>query len=327
MANQYQSFEDGDGGASESNKKLACLKLPSLVGKSVLDIGCNEGFFCFKAKQLGADYVLGVDHNPDFLERAQFRSENENLGVHNSPEFQLATFDTLPGRKFDVVLFLSAIHYAEDQAKLIHNILNNLVADNGVLILELGVLIDREDEEFVKVVRSIDERFFPTFGLLKNILKNYAYKLIGPSVSQAGDPVPRWVLHIKKLKQIVLLVTGSSGAGKTTLNRLFVKNSIPCISIDDVLTRIVLGDLVINSQYFQNFIRENYNGLALDILYESILNSPYFEELIIVLIDIIASNECEIISIEGYLLNHINFRSKFTVSLLDAGKYVWYVNR
>ncbi len=40
----YQSFDD-EKGASASEKKLKAIRLPDdLTGKSVLDIGCNEGF-------------------------------------------------------------------------------------------------------------------------------------------------------------------------------------------------------------------------------------------------------------------------------------------
>ena len=33
-------------GASDSFAKLLALSLPALQGKSVLDVGCNEGYFC-----------------------------------------------------------------------------------------------------------------------------------------------------------------------------------------------------------------------------------------------------------------------------------------
>src|ERR1700680_4839642 len=34
---------------------------PDLAGKSVLDVGCNAGFYSVQAKRLGAARVLGVD--------------------------------------------------------------------------------------------------------------------------------------------------------------------------------------------------------------------------------------------------------------------------
>src|SRR5436309_5814729 len=35
--------------------------LPKVVGKTVLDVGCSSGFFSLKLKELGAEYVRGVD--------------------------------------------------------------------------------------------------------------------------------------------------------------------------------------------------------------------------------------------------------------------------
>ncbi len=60
---QYQSFDDARG-ASRSAEKLAALRLPllpnhfdretPLKGLSLLDLGCNEGFFCGEALRQGA---------------------------------------------------------------------------------------------------------------------------------------------------------------------------------------------------------------------------------------------------------------------------------
>lgn len=54
----YQTFVDRPG-VSRSSEKLDGIKLPAdLTGKSVLDLGCNEGFFSLEAKRRGADLSL-----------------------------------------------------------------------------------------------------------------------------------------------------------------------------------------------------------------------------------------------------------------------------
>src|SRR5690242_381830 len=58
----YQSFP-GEEGDSQSEMKFHCLNYSSFDGKSVLDVGCNEGFFCFKAAAGGATKVVGIDQN------------------------------------------------------------------------------------------------------------------------------------------------------------------------------------------------------------------------------------------------------------------------
>src|SRR3954470_3468004 len=43
-----------------------------LAGKSVLDIGCNAGFYAMEMKRRGAERVLGLDSMDDYLEQARF---------------------------------------------------------------------------------------------------------------------------------------------------------------------------------------------------------------------------------------------------------------
>lgn len=42
-------------------KKMAAIPLPDLKGKSVLDVGCDFGFWSFLASNLGASRVMGLD--------------------------------------------------------------------------------------------------------------------------------------------------------------------------------------------------------------------------------------------------------------------------
>ena len=70
----YQSFDDHTG-SSKSADKLVKLKLPgNLSGASVLDIGCNEGFFCDAVLKRGAARVVGIDRNAEIVERARKQS-------------------------------------------------------------------------------------------------------------------------------------------------------------------------------------------------------------------------------------------------------------
>src|SRR5579884_3544379 len=55
-----------------------------LTGMSVLDIGCNAGFYSFEMKRRGADRVIGIDWDQDYLNQANFASQVLGLNV----EFQ-----------------------------------------------------------------------------------------------------------------------------------------------------------------------------------------------------------------------------------------------
>src|SRR5436190_11418567 len=53
--------------------------LPSLDGKRVLDVGCNDGFFLFACRRLGAREVVGVEAQQHFYDHAVL--VNELLGL------------------------------------------------------------------------------------------------------------------------------------------------------------------------------------------------------------------------------------------------------
>jgi SAM-dependent methyltransferase len=230
---QYQSFP-GVKGASESLDKLRALRLPSLQGKRFLDVGCNEGFFCGYAHFDGASEVIGIDKSKAAVDRAQARFRD--------CQFLAQSWDQLPDGRFDVILLASALHYADDQAALIHRLMDSL-QDDGTLVLEIG-LAPSGKSEWVVVKRSIDERLFPSRGKLGEILENYAWKIVGYSVQQAGDPLRRYVVHVRRQKPFVFLLLAPPASGKTTLARtLFAKAQVPIVSGDLTYWRISKGEV------------------------------------------------------------------------------------
>jgi tRNA (mo5U34)-methyltransferase len=80
-----------------------------LTGKSVLDIGCNGGFYSIEMKKRGADRVLGVDFDEDYLKQARFAAEVTGLEI----EFRkLSVYDVGSlGERFDVVLFMGVLYH------------------------------------------------------------------------------------------------------------------------------------------------------------------------------------------------------------------------
>lgn len=212
----YQSFDNRPGG-SKSKEKLERLKLPAdLTGKRVLDLGCNEGFFSIEAKRRGAAYVLGIDRNKKSVAEARERATQEKLDV----EFMACDFLDVPRGKFDVILLLSALHYAEDPKAVIRHIFD-LLAPNGVFILECGVA-EVAGRRMRRVLRSIDERYFPSMDLLReDWLDLFSVRTVGKSVPQAGDPIPRTVLHCVRHKPTVVFIHGPGSSGKSTLARKF----------------------------------------------------------------------------------------------------------
>lgn len=81
----------------------------NLGGASVLDIGCNGGFYSFALKKRGAGRVIGVDADDRYLNQARFAAEVLGLDV----EFQKRSVyevDQIEGQ-FDYVLFLGVFYH------------------------------------------------------------------------------------------------------------------------------------------------------------------------------------------------------------------------
>ena len=230
---QYQSFPDV-AGDSRTLEKLKALKFPDLSGRSFLDIGCNEGFFCGFAKFAGAERSVGIDYSAAFVSRARQRFPD--------CEFHKQDWSTLPKDHFDVILLASALHYADDQPALVHRLVERL-APGGVLIIELGIVSSKESE-WVEVERGIDRRIFPSMPKLREVLDGFAWKWMGPSVSQDGDPVARHVVHVSRRRPLSYLLMQPPAYGKTTISGgLFPAAGVPVVSGDGLMAAVAQSRL------------------------------------------------------------------------------------
>jgi tRNA (mo5U34)-methyltransferase len=108
-------------GRDKSARKLAALELPALTGKTVLDVGANDGFFSFAAERAGASRVLAVDsyawadNPPGFQTKASFDLARDALGSRVESLYA-DVYDLTPEKlgTFDVVLFLGVLYHLRD---------------------------------------------------------------------------------------------------------------------------------------------------------------------------------------------------------------------
>ncbi len=80
-----------------------------LTGLSVLDIGCNGGFYAMEMKRRGAQRVLAIDSDEDYLAQARFAADVQDLEI----EFRnLSVYDVgALGERFDLVLFMGVLYH------------------------------------------------------------------------------------------------------------------------------------------------------------------------------------------------------------------------
>lgn len=93
-------------GKFPTNEREAFFSTYDFKGKSVLDIGCNSGEYCFMAKRLGAEKVIGIDVDAKRLEQARTINENESLDV----TFLEQGIDEMQfSRPFDIVICIAVL--------------------------------------------------------------------------------------------------------------------------------------------------------------------------------------------------------------------------
>lgn len=80
-----------------------------LTGMSVLDIGCNAGFYAMEMKRRGADRVVGIDSDPRYLAQARFAAEHAGLDI-TFEQKSVYQVDQLQER-FDLVIFMGVFYH------------------------------------------------------------------------------------------------------------------------------------------------------------------------------------------------------------------------
>jgi tRNA (mo5U34)-methyltransferase len=80
-----------------------------LSGRSVLDIGCNGGFYSIEMTRRGAERVVAVDTDERYLAQARFAASVAGAPI----EFRRMSVYELPAlhERFDVVLFMGVLYH------------------------------------------------------------------------------------------------------------------------------------------------------------------------------------------------------------------------
>jgi tRNA (mo5U34)-methyltransferase len=80
-----------------------------LAGRSVLDIGCNAGFYAIEMKRRGAARVVGIDEDDRYLAQARFAAEVCGADIEFA---KLSVYDVAKlGARFDIVLFMGVFYH------------------------------------------------------------------------------------------------------------------------------------------------------------------------------------------------------------------------
>ncbi|MBI5033446.1 MAG: DUF1698 domain-containing protein [Chloroflexi bacterium] len=95
-----------------------CPSLPrALDGMSVLDVGCNAGFFSIQLKLLGAGKVVGIESWEDYYKQAEWCKKIWNVDI----DYRLQdahSLDTMQ-EKFDLVIFAGVLYHLKNPLQVL----------------------------------------------------------------------------------------------------------------------------------------------------------------------------------------------------------------
>src|SRR4051812_29458462 len=144
-----------------------------LTGKSVLDIGCNGGFYSIEMKRRGASRVLGIDFDEDYLAQARFAAE---VTGHDIEFAKLSVYDVgALGEKFDLVVFMGVLYHLRHPLLALDLIHEHVAGD-----LLLFQSMQRGSPEMVQVPNNppftetaiFDEPGYPKLHFIENEYSN-----------------------------------------------------------------------------------------------------------------------------------------------------------
>ena len=105
-------------GVVQKRLEVNLEKLKPLKGKSVLDVGCGSGRFCFEYAKAGASRVVGVDFAPAMIEIADKLAKE--MGVEKTCEFRVGAFpEAVQGEMFDASTANGFFDYIDDPVSII----------------------------------------------------------------------------------------------------------------------------------------------------------------------------------------------------------------
>ncbi|MBZ7931312.1 tRNA 5-methoxyuridine(34)/uridine 5-oxyacetic acid(34) synthase CmoB [Campylobacter sp. RM12910] len=147
-----------------------------ISGKTVADIGCNNGYYMFKMLEFNPALLVGFD--PSIKYRLQF--ELINTLAKTSIKYELLGVEDLPNYplKFDVIFCLGVIYHRSDPIKMLKELKSGL-NKNGVVFLDTMYIEDEREIALVpnKTYSKIPNIYFiPSISALKNWCERAGFK-------------------------------------------------------------------------------------------------------------------------------------------------------
>jgi len=151
-----------------------------LRGRTVLDIGCNGGFYSIEMKRRGADRVVGIDSDEGYLAQARFAAEvcEEEIEFRKMSVYEVAKLE----ERFDLVLFMGVLYHLRHPLLALDLLHRHVVRDLLVFqsLLRGSSEVYRLDEDYPFTETAVfNQPGFPRMHFVEN--------------RYAGDPTNWWI--------------------------------------------------------------------------------------------------------------------------------------
>lgn len=244
----YQKMELPCGLATSGmDRRWACDRVfrENLTGKTVLDIGSAQGYFCFAALDRGARRAVGWDINADRVTQATAIAQMRGSVAEF---YQRDIEEQTPDESFDVVLCLNVLHHLTDPLATLEKLIG---VTREILILEVASL-GRRDRRWsglrawqswacrgapVIAVAKEKRTYYFTRKAIENLLHQRPY--FAKTEIFDSDHNDRFLVkaYRHRVKRVVV-VAAPTGAGKSTLIRELLSNRLPQLA-----TRLDITDV------------------------------------------------------------------------------------
>ncbi|HVF56288.1 MAG TPA: DUF1698 domain-containing protein [Pyrinomonadaceae bacterium] len=129
-----------------------------LRGKSVLDVGCNAGFYAVEAKRRGAARVVGVDGQRQHIRQAVFVRKALGLDIEYR---RMNVYELTRSRvgEFDITLALGLIYHLKHLVLALENLFE---VTKELLVIETAIMPpERTPESFTHPLGEMEMRLHP----------------------------------------------------------------------------------------------------------------------------------------------------------------------
>ena len=145
--NLFGHFIDAEWRSDMKWSRIAPL-IPSLQNKTILDVGCGNGYYMLRMLGAGAKQVIGVD--PNLLYLSQFYALKKMLNGEIDAHLLPISFDDLPCELnyFDYVFTMGVLYHRRNPMEHLNRLAKH-IKPNGALILETLIIGSQHSEELI----------------------------------------------------------------------------------------------------------------------------------------------------------------------------------